>query len=113
MNKKLQTTGLHKNFGRLLTRLRLWSSNPWRRYSIFLIFFLLGFVLGSSLGMINGALALMDPVGAFVTLLFLELLIRLRKQLVTSPDDYTLLYILDLTRIGIIYGLFIEAFKLM
>ena len=37
-----------------------------------MIIFLVGFLIGSSLGMINGVLALMDPIGAFVVLIFLE-----------------------------------------
>ena len=64
----------------MFDRLVLWAVNPWRRYSLLLIIFLIGFFLGSSIGMINGVLALMDPIGAFLTVLGIELLVRVRRN---------------------------------
>tara|TARA_B100000700_G_scaffold273110_1_gene317195 strand:- start:187 stop:528 length:342 start_codon:yes stop_codon:yes gene_type:complete len=113
MSNKIQSTNLHKNFGLAISKLELWAENPWRRYSLYLIFFLIGFFLGSSLGMINGALSMMDPIGAFVTVLFLELLIRIRRISRLSRNYPSTLKVIDMLRIGIIYGLFMEGFKLL
>ncbi len=63
--------------------------------------------------MINGALSLMDPVGAFVTVLFLELLIRIRRLSSFSKNYPATLNVIDTLRIGIVYGLFMEGFKLL
>ena len=72
MSQRLQATRLHRNIGQALQRLESWSTNPWRRWSLLMIVLLGAFLLGSSIGMINGVLAIMDPVGALVTVLFLE-----------------------------------------
>ncbi len=112
MPQKFQSTNLHLNVGRAVDRLELWGRNPWRRYSLYMIFLLIGFLIGSSIGMINGVLALMDPVGAFFTVLLIELLVRLRRgwrELKLAP---LLLNCIDMLRIGLLNGLFMEAFKL-
>ena len=113
MNSKLQSTNLHKKIGQAVERFEFWAINPWRRYSLLLIIFLFGFFIGSSLGMINGVLALMDPVGALITLLFLELLIKARFFFLTSKKPIILIRVFDMFRIGIAYGLFSEGLKLL
>ena len=70
---KYQSTGLNRNVINIVRRLELWTVNPWRRYSLLISIFLSSFWLGSSIGMINGALALMDPIGAFFTVIFIEI----------------------------------------
>ena len=113
MPNKFQSTNLHKNFGMALERLSDWTINPWRRISLYVIIFLTGFFLGSSLGMINGTLALMDPVGAFFTVLIIEILVRVRRNLHSSKTSLILLNLLDMIRLGLLYGLFTEGFKLL
>ncbi len=113
MVKKLQETGFRKKLAHAVMRLDGWSFNPWRRYSLFLIIFFIGFSLGSSLGMINGVLALMDPIGALSIVFILELIIRFRRVLIRDKARRIILNILDILRIGLIYGLFTEAFKLL
>ena len=76
MPKQYQSTTLHRNFGNALIVLETWADNPWRRYSLLLIIFFGSFALGSSVGMINGVLALMDPIGAFFTVILIEFLVR-------------------------------------
>tara|TARA_B100001996_G_C18391840_1_gene489491 strand:+ start:245 stop:574 length:330 start_codon:yes stop_codon:yes gene_type:complete len=109
----MQKTVLYKSSAKIIQRLANWSANPWRRYSLLLIIFLIGFFIGSSLGMINGVLALMDPIGAFITLIFLELLIKARLLFLKSEKPIILIRILDMFRIGIAYGLFSEGLKLL
>ena len=111
---KYQSTGFSRNFVNIIGRLDLWTANPWRKFSFVLITFLFAFFLGSSLGMINGALALMDPVGAFFTVVLIELLVRFRRfdlKLKQAGSNARLL--IDAYRMGFIYGLFMEGFKLL
>ena len=109
----MQKTVLYKSSTKIIDRLANWAANPWRRYSLLLIIFLLGFLIGSSLGMINGVLALMDPVGALITLIFLELLIKARFFFLKSNKPIILIRVFDMFRIGLTYGLFSEGLKLL
>ena len=112
MPNKLQSTNLNLHLGKALERLELWGTNPWRRYSLFLIFLLTGFLLGSSIGTINGVLALMDPIGAFFTVILIEFLVRVRR--LDSQKRWSISKsVLDIFRIGFVYGLFMEGFKLL
>ena len=113
MPSRMQKTVLYKSSAEAIDRLANWAANPWRRYSLLVIIFLLGFFIGSSLGMINGVLALMDPVGAFITLIFLELLIKARVFFLKSKKPIILIRVFDMFRIGISYGLFSEGLKLL
>ncbi len=112
MTFKPQSTRLNQNISQALLRLENWSLNPWRRYSLFLITLLTGFFLGSSVGAINGVLALMDPVGALVIVLILELMIRLRRVPASAKPLTISIQIIDMVRIGLLYGLLTEGFKL-
>ena len=113
MPARMQKTFLYISSGKIIHRLANWAANPWRRYSLLLIIFLLGFLIGSSLGMINGVLALMDPVGALITLIFLELLIKARFSFQKSKKPIILIRVFDMFRLGIAYGLFSEGLKLL
>ncbi len=113
MTVRMQKTVLYKSFEKILDRLANWAVNPWRRYSFLVIIFLIGFFIGSSLGMINGVLALMDPVGALITLIFLELLIKARFFFLKSKKPIILIRVFDMFRIGMAYGLFSEGLKLL
>ncbi len=113
MAQKFQLTTLHKNFGKILEGLDLWAVNPWRRYSLFLIVFLMGFLFGSSVGAINGVLALMDPIGAFFIVFLIELMVRLRRRFPPDTGSKLILSIIDFMRMGLLYGLILEGFKLL
>tara|TARA_Y100001968_G_C19428650_1_gene755791 strand:- start:1861 stop:2202 length:342 start_codon:yes stop_codon:yes gene_type:complete len=113
MSNRLQSTNLHQNSWFIFERLDNWAINPWRRYSLYLIIFLIGFFLGSSLGMINGALSMMDPIGAFFTVLIIELTVSLRRNSVLNKKRSVAFNSIDMVRIGLLYGLFMEGFKLL
>ena len=110
---KLQSTRLHQSMGLALQRLDDWALNPWRRYSLLLIVFFAFFIVGSSIGVINGVLALMDPIGAFITVFILEVMIRLRRSWKYSDRRNLTCQLLDFSRIGLLYGLLLEGFKLL
>ena len=113
MAPRLQKTFLYKSSTKIVDRLANWAANPWRRYSFFAIIFFIGFLIGSSLGMINGVLALMDPVGAFIALIFLEILIKAIFIFLKSEKPIILVRVFDMFRIGLTYGLFSEGLKLL
>ncbi len=112
MPQRMQQTVLYKLSGKIIDRLANWAANPWRRYSLLLIIFLFGFLIGSAIGMINGADNLMDPVGALFTLIFLELLIKARFSFLKIKKPIIIIRVFDMLRIGITYGLISEALKL-
>ncbi len=90
-----------------------WTINPWRRYSIALILILLGYLLGSSLGMVSAVLELMDPVSALLSVIFIELFIKLRRRLRFNRTNKIIVLLLDSFRIGLFYGFFTESLKLL
>ena len=113
MAPRMQKTFLYKSSANIVDRLANWAANPWRRYSLLVIIFLIGFFIGSSLGMINGVLALMDPLGALIALIFLEILIQARFVFLKSKNPIIVVRVFDMFRIGLTYGLFSEGLKLL
>ena len=93
--------------------LSIWANNPWRRYSISLIILLIGYFLGSSLGMVSAVVELMDPVSAFLSVVFIEILIVLRRNFRFEKKKKFLLLLLDSLRLGLFYGFFTESLKLL
>tara|TARA_B100000886_G_scaffold334032_1_gene288960 strand:- start:208 stop:549 length:342 start_codon:yes stop_codon:yes gene_type:complete len=91
----------------------IWANNPWRRYSISLIIILIGYFLGSSLGMVSAVVELMDPVAAFLSVVFIEILIALRRNLLFDRKKNFLVLLLDSLRLGLFYGFFTESLKLL
>ena len=97
----------------ILKTISNWAINPWRRYSIALIIFFVGYFFGSSIGMISAVYNLMDPVGALVSVLIIEILIKIRRFLLTDKKKKFFLLITDFLRIGLLYGFFTESLKLL
>ena len=93
--------------------LSIWANNPWRRYSISLITLLIGYFIGSSLGMVSAVVELMDPVAAFLSVVFIETLIVLRRNLRLKRKNKFFLLLLDSLRLGLFYGFFTESLKLL
>ena len=93
--------------------LSIWANNPWRRYSIALITILIGYFFGSSLGMVSAVLELMDPLAALVSVVFIEILIALRRNFRFEKKKKFLLLLLDSLRLGLFYGFFTESLKLL
>ena len=93
--------------------LSVWAKNPWRRYSISLITLLLGYFLGSSIGMVSAVVEIMDPVSAFLSVVFIEILIALRRNFRFEKAKKFLVLLLDSLRLGLFYGFFTESLKLL
>ena len=93
--------------------LTIWANNPWRRYSISLIILLIGYFLGSSLGLVSAVVELMDPVAALLSVFFIEILIALRRNFRFEKKKKFLVLLLDSLRLGLFYGFFTESLKLL
>ena len=96
-----------------LKTISIWAVNPWRRYSLALVVFFVGYFLGSSLGMISAVYNLMDPVSALISVLVIEILIKIRGSLLSNKSRTFFLLIVDIFRIGLLYGFFTESLKLL
>ena len=108
-----QKTKFQLNIIENLQTLSTWANNPWRRYSISLIILLTGYFFGSSLGMVSAVIELMDPVAAFLSVVFIEILIALRRNFRYERKKKFLVLILDSLRLGLFYGFFTESLKLL
>jgi len=93
--------------------LTIWANNPWRRYSLSIITLLIGYFLGSSLGMVSAVVELMDPVAAFLSVVLIEILIVLRRNFRFERKNKFLVLLLDSLRLGLFYGFFTESLKLL
>ena len=108
-----QNTNFQLKIVENIQTLSIWAKNPWRRYSISLIILLIGYFLGSSLGMVSAVLELMDPVAAFLSVIFIEILIVLRRNFRFEKKKKFLVLLLDSLRLGLFYGFFTESLKLL
>ena len=99
-------------------RLELLFSNPWRRVSLSLISLLLGFFMGSAIVTTAGQNAVWDIAAAILLFLPTEvismLVYRRRRPEKGTPLTRRPLYldVLNLFKIGLLYDIFLEAFKL-
>ena len=110
---RLQSTRLQTNIGEANGRLEGWALNPWRRLSLIVITLLLGFLIGSAITSVAGVLGQMDPVAALLVVIVCELTVRFRHNWSRTGSTPLVLQLLDMLRIGFLYGLFLEAFKLI
>jgi Protein of unknown function (DUF565) len=107
----MQNTRLNNLFDALTGRLEQWLTNPWRRVSLIIISFLFGFFLGTAVSTTAGQRAELDIVVAGFLVVITEVISRIfysRRIAVGSIG----IECLNILKIGFIYSLFIEAFKL-
>ena len=113
MVSKPQKTKFQLKIVENIQTLSIWANNPWRRYSTSIITLLIGYFFGSSLGMVSAVVEIMDPVAAFLSVLFIEILIALRRNFRFKREKKFLLLILDSFRLGLFYGFVTESLKLL
>ena len=63
--------------------------------------------------MISAVVELIDPVGAFLSVSFIEILIQFRRRLRTDRRRKLLVLLIDSLRLGLFYGFFTESLKLL
>jgi len=89
-------------------------SNPWRRISLVLLSLFFGFFIGAAISTTSGQDAQWDVVGAALILIFSELINRwvYSQSLGVGRQRLLVVELLNTFKIGVIYSLFLEAFKL-
>lgn len=90
-----------------------WAANPWRRWSLQLIVLLLSFMLGGAVGSISGTVAALDPLSALICVLVIECAARARGALRRQRGQQFNASLLDMARMGLLYGLLLDGFKLL
>lgn len=110
---RYQNTRFQSSLIEVGSRLADWTLNPWRKLSLLVLTFLFAFLIGIGLGSITGALSLMDLVAALLCVLALEASVRLRGDLRRREGDRLPLHLTDMARMGLLYGLLLEGFKLL
>ncbi|GAA6620543.1 DUF565 domain-containing protein [Scytonema sp. NUACC26] len=108
----MQNTRLNNLLSTLGDRLRVWLFNPWRRWSILIISWLFGFFLGSAISTTAGQAAELDVVAAAFLVLLTEVCSRIFYDRSTQERKPLWLEALNILKVGLIYSLFLEAFKL-
>ncbi|MEX0589133.1 MAG: DUF565 domain-containing protein [Cyanobium sp.] len=110
---RYQQTRFQERVAQSKTILERWAANPWRRLSLLLIVLLISFSIGGVVGSITGAFSQLDPLGALICVGAMELAIRTRGPLLRRRGDDLVLQLLDMGRIGLLYGLLLDGFKLL
>ncbi|MDX2212995.1 MAG: DUF565 domain-containing protein [Oculatellaceae cyanobacterium bins.114] len=114
----MQNTRLNRIVDAVLERSFGWLRNPWRRISLVSISVLFGNFLATAIATVTGQNADWDVSVAAVLVGLTEisswLVYRTRQpsRADTNPSPGILLDILNGTKIGLIYGFFVEAFKI-
>lgn len=114
----MQRTRLNTLLDTTAFRTQRFFSNPWRRISVLLIGFLAGIFVAQALITTGGQEGRWDVVMAALFLLFTEgvniFVYRLSRQQISTGDIQRWLFVeaLNLFKLGIMYGMFLEAFKL-
>jgi hypothetical protein len=98
-------------------RIEQFFDNPWRRISLILISLLFGFFAGAGISTTAGQAAEWDIMGAGLLLLFTEIVSRFvytRERGSQSRKSGRSLFVdvLNFFKMGMVYSLFLEAFKL-
>ncbi|MFN6518159.1 MAG: DUF565 domain-containing protein [Nostoc sp. CreGUA01] len=108
----MQNTRLNNLFDAIARQLGQWFLNPWRRMSLLIISLLFGFFLGNAISTTAGQRAELDIMAAG----FFVLLTEITSGIFYNQSFFTrrslLLESLNLLKVGLIYSMFLEAFKL-
>lgn len=118
----MQRTRLSTLFGQAAQTVSQWIFNPWRRLSVGIISLLFGNFFAVAISATAGQTAEIDIVIAglllllaeFISWLFYRYSPRLRADRQPSPlrPRSYVIEMLNAFKLGMIYGLFVEAFKL-
>ncbi|WP_089090668.1 DUF565 domain-containing protein [Nodularia sp. NIES-3585] len=115
----MQNTRLTNLVDSIASRLGQWFLNPWRRLSLLLINFFFGFFLGTAISTIAGQRGLLDIVMAGFLVVLTEVTSRifyssrfLSQRFGRSASLTLLVESLNVLKVGFIYSMFVESFKL-
>ncbi|MDB9373825.1 DUF565 domain-containing protein [Nodularia sphaerocarpa] len=108
----MQNTRLTNLFDSIASRLGQWFLNPWRRLSLMLINFFFGFFLGTAISTIAGQRGVSDIMIAGVLVVLTEVTSRIFYSRRFFEKRTLLVESLNVLKVGFIYSMFVEAFKL-
>ena len=111
----MQRTRLATLIETTTTRFGRWVFNPWRRLSLVVIGLLFGNFFAITISSVAGQAAELDVVISAILLIaveFISWLVYRRPPKKTDQQNSLFLEIMNALKIGLIYGLFVEAFKL-
>ncbi|MEB3158883.1 MAG: DUF565 domain-containing protein [Synechococcus sp.] len=107
----LQQTRYERLQRQLGNQIRPAFVGPWKHRSVGAIALLVGFFLGSNLTTYYLEKIGQRPLVVLALVLLIELTVRMRSQIETSPWPMRWL-VLDNLRLGVLYAVVLEAFKL-
>jgi hypothetical protein len=119
----MQNTRLNALVDRLIQQFTQWAQNPWRRLSLIIISLLFGNFLATAIVTSTGQRADLDITISLILLGITELIGWLTYRHDLSRDSTAAgkiivnsrplwIVILNSLKLGLVYGLFVEAFKL-
>jgi hypothetical protein len=108
----MQNTRLNKLFDTVAKNAAQWFINPWRRLSLLIISWLFGFFLGSAISTTAGQEAELDIVIAAILVIITEVTSRIFYSRSFMARQALWVETLNYLKVGFIYSLFLEAFKL-
>jgi Protein of unknown function (DUF565) len=119
----MQNTRLNTLVDRTMRQFTQWAQNPWRRLSLIIISLLFGNFLASAIATTTGQIAALDITVSLILLGITEFvswltytndLRRQRAEDISATGKQRPLWlaILNSLKLGLVYGLFVEAFKL-
>ena len=108
----MQNTRLSSLVDTIAGQLRTLFFNPWRRLSLLAISLLFGFFLGAAVSTIAGQSAAWDIFAAGILVVLTEVIDRIYYSRNRILRRSLWVETLNALKIGLIYSLFIEAFKL-
>ncbi|MDJ0901032.1 MAG: DUF565 domain-containing protein [Xenococcus sp. MO_188.B8] len=112
----MQQTRLNSLINTAAGQIELLFRNPWRRISLNIISFLMGFFMASGVSSSAGQDAVWDVMAAGVVVVFIEFLSNWiygqKKRPAVTIRGPLFIDVLNKFKIGLTYGLFLEAFKL-
>lgn len=108
----MQNTRLNNLFDTLAAQLGGWLRNPWRRLSVLIISLLLGNFLGTAISTVSGQQADLDILVSGILVFLTELISRVAYGGTAEMRRSLPVQILNALKLGLMYSLFVEAFKL-
>lgn len=108
----MQNTRLNNLFDAIARNVGQWFLNPWRRISLLVMSFLFGFFMGTAFATTAGQQAKLDIWIAAVLVIITELSSKIIYSRSTEQQRTLWVEFLNYFKVGLIYSLYIEAFKL-
>jgi hypothetical protein len=108
----VQNTRLNTLFDVTADRLGGWLQNPWRRLSVLIIGLLLGNFIGPAISSISGQRAQLDVLVSAILVGLVEFVSWIAYRSKPERARSLLIQIPNAIKVGMVYSLFLEAFKL-